>query len=257
MTAREQALPVDGYETNAEFLKAKYDEVALQLECAGLRCQLRQWDRPWRTGSCGTSQETMRMPAKHLRQRLETSEPALRRHQAVVEERLKASDASEVPFLDLLERCGLPAFDEQVLWLLFFMAVSPELRDAGDGAGMCIGDLLRVLCSKGIGDSMEARARFGVDAPLMAHHLVRMDRSGGKPSILDVELELPQRVVSWMSGDTHRYTDDSPCRVEWPTEEVDQVVLEDGVVGRLLRMVDHYEEFRGRRLDLGLADAAS
>ncbi len=268
MTAREQALPVDGYETNAAFLKAKYDEVALQLECAGLRRQLRQWDRPWSTGSCATSQETMRVPADHLRQRLETSELALRRHQAVVEERLTASDGSEVPFLDLLERCGLPVFDGQVLWLLFFMAVSPELRDqyeqlelgewdGHDGHGMCIGDLLRVLCSKGIGDSMEARSRFGVDAPLMAHHLVRMDRSGGKPSILDVELELPQRVVSWMSGDTHRYTDDSSCRVEWPTEEVDQVVLEDGVVGRLLRMVDHYEEFRARRLDLGLADAAS
>ena len=60
MTAREQvALPVDGYETNAEFLKAKYEEVALQLECAGLRGQLRQWDRPWSTGLCGTSQETM------------------------------------------------------------------------------------------------------------------------------------------------------------------------------------------------------
>ncbi len=179
-----------------------------------------------------------------------------------------ASDGSEVPFLDLLERCGLPVFDGQVLWLLFFMAVSPELRDqyeqlelgewdGHDGHGMCIGDLLRVLCSKGIDESMEARARFGVDAPLMAHHLVRMDRSGGKPSILDVELELPQRVVSWLSGDTHRYPNDSPCRVEWPTEAVEHVVMEGGVVGRLLRMVDHYEEFRGRRLDLGLADAAS
>ena len=69
MTAREQALPVDGYETNAAFLKAKYDEVALQLECAGLRRQLRQWDRPWSTGLCATSQETMRVPADHLRQR--------------------------------------------------------------------------------------------------------------------------------------------------------------------------------------------
>ena len=91
---------------------------------------------------------------------------------------------------------------------------------------------------------MEARARFGVDAPLIAHHLVQMGSFDGQPSILDVEMRLPQRVISWLSGDTHRYPNDSPCRVEWTTEAVEHVVMEDGVIGRLLRMVDHYDEFR-------------
>lgn len=203
-----------------------------------------------------------------MRQRMVATEQELRRQQEVVEARLKLTDASVVPFLGLLERCGVTVFDGQVLWLLFFMAVSPEVRDqyeqlelvelhGGHGHGMCIGDLLSVLCEKGIEESMEARARFGVDAPLIVHHLIDMDPFEGQPSILDLEVQLPQRVVSWMSGDTHRYPNDSPCRVEWTTEAVEHVVMEDGVVGRLLRMVDHYDEFRARRQDLGLADAAS
>ena len=269
MTAREQVvpLPVSGYEKNAEFLKAKYEEVALRLQCAGLRRKLRQRDRPSLQGSGEAAEEPT--PGDPLRQRMAASEQELKRQQGVVEARLDRSDASEVPFLGLLERCcGVTDFDGQVLWLLFFMALSPELRDQYEqlelgewdgrgGHGMCIGDLLRVLCNRGVDESMESRARFGVDAPLIAHHLVQMDSFDGKPSILDVEVRLPQRVVSWLSGDTHRYPNDSPCRVEWTTEAVEHVVMEDGVIGRLLRMVDHYEEFRARRQDLGLAEAAS
>ena len=60
MTAREQVvpLPVSGYETNAEFLKAKYEEVALRLQCAGLRRKLRQRDRPSLPGSGGAPQRS-------------------------------------------------------------------------------------------------------------------------------------------------------------------------------------------------------
>ena len=268
MTAREQAAPrpVGGYATNAEFLRAKYEEVALQLQCAELRRKLRRRDRPSLPGSSSAPEEPT--PGDPLRQRMGAAELELKRQQEIVETRLNRSDASGVPFLGLLERCcGVTDFDGQVLWLLFFMAVSPELRDQYEqldlgewdgrhGHGMCIGDLLRALCEKGVDESMEARARFGVDAPLIAHHLVQMDSCDG-PSILDVEVVLPQRVVSWLSGDTHRYPNDSPCRVEWTTEAVDHVVMEDGVIGRLLRMVDHYEEYCSRRQDLGLADAAS
>ncbi len=269
MTAAEQrAIPVRGYATNTEFLEAKFKEVALQLECAGLRRLLGQRSlRRWCTGLRSESEETI--PTENLQHQLEISEQERLRHRAVIEARLQASAPSVVPFLDLVERCGVTAFDRQVLWLLFFKAVSPESRDHYRQLGVetrrtegehevCIGDLLEILCSSGIGGTMQARARFRIDAPLMAHHLVRMDHfREERPSILDIGVHLPQRIVSWISGDTHRYPSDSPCLVEWPTEDVNRVVLDNGVVQRLLGMVDHYEEFRARRSELGLADGAS
>ncbi|NIS79598.1 MAG: hypothetical protein GTO14_05180, partial [Anaerolineales bacterium] len=62
---------------------------------------------------------------------------------------------------------------------------------------------------------MKARKHFSVDAPLLRHHLVKLGRDVEDcATILEVELELPQRVIGWISEDTNTYVVDSPFHIE-------------------------------------------
>ena len=230
MAAEQPLLRARGYKSNTGFLDAMLKEAILQLECGGLRRLVRQRSRRrWCSGLYIDPEGAI--PTEELRQRLDTSERELLRLGGVSEARLEASDPQVVPFLDLVRRCRLTPFDRQVLLLLFFRAVSPEFLDhyeelpyeqlepgtRGHAAEqeVRIRTLLEILCSSGIGRSFQALARFRADAPLIDCHLLRM---GGvneqRPSILDVEVHLRQRVLSWIGGDTLSFPGDDPCPEE-------------------------------------------
>ena len=228
MTAAAQPLlRARGYRSNTEFLDAMLKEAFLQLECGGLRRLVRQRSRRrWCSGLYIDPEGAI--PTEELRQRLDTSEHELLRFGGVSEARLEASDPQVVPFLDLVRRCRLTPFDRQVLLLLFFRAVSWEFRDhyeelepgtRGHGAQqeVRIRSLLEILCSSGIGVTMQAISRFRADAPLIDCHLLRMGRvNEQRPSVLEVEVHLRRRVLSWIGGETLSFPGDDPCPEEWP-----------------------------------------
>ena len=226
MTAAEQPLlRARGYRSNPEFLDAMLKEAILQLECGGLRRLVRQRSRRrWCSGLYIDPEGAI--PTEELRQRLDTSEHELLRFGGVSEARLEASDPQVVPFLDLVRRCRLTPFDRQVLLLLFFRAVSSEFRahyeelepaTRGHAAQqeVRIRTLLEILCSSGIGRTLQALARFKADAPLRDCYLLHM---GGvneqRPSVLEVEVHLRRRVLSWIGGDTLSFPGDDPCPEE-------------------------------------------
>jgi DNA polymerase III delta prime subunit len=267
MTAVEKApIPVQGYAENGEFLEAKFTEVTLQLECAALRRRLaaRGMQR-WMLGQ--RNEEESVIPEEELQQHLECTEGELLQHHSVVEARAAVSE--RIPFVELANRCELSSFDQRALWLLFFKASSPQFREqyeylemararSEDEEELRIGNLLELLSYTSIASTLRMRSRFSVDAPLFRHHLVRMSEwSADRPSILDVEIHLPQRIVSMISGDKERYISDSPCLVESPVEDIDHVVLDNGMMSRLLKMVDHHGELFAQRLQLGIGAGIS
>ena len=226
MTAAEQPLlRARGYRSNPEFLDAMLKEAILQLECGGLRRLVRQRSRRrWCSGLCIDPEGAI--PTEELRQRLDTSEHELLRFGGVSEARLEASDPQVVPFLDLVRRSRLTPFDRQVLLLLFFRAVSPEFLDHYEelkpatrgregGQEVRIRSLLEILCSSKTGVTIQALARFRADSPLIDCHLLRM---GGvneqRPSILEVEVHLRRRILSWIGGETLSFPGDDPCPEE-------------------------------------------
>ena len=229
MTALEsREIVVLPFTDNGEFLEAKFAEVMLQLECTALRRQLhRRGLKRWMSDE--RTEDPPALPAEQLERHLNVAERGLLQHRAISEARLEVSDAAVIPFLELVQRCKLTVFDQQALWLLFFKAVSPEFREhysfleihgrgtEGDEE-LRIGNLLELLTYTSVSATIRMRERFSVDAPLMVHHLVRMDSySQERPSILDADIHLPQRIIGFLSGDASRYLSDSPCLVERPT----------------------------------------
>ena len=206
-------------------------EAVLQLECGGLRRLVRQRNRRgWCARLCSDPEGAIQ--TEKLRQRLHTTERELLRIGGVSEARLEASNPQVVPFLDLARRCRLTPFDRQVLLLLLFRAVSPEfldhyeelgyeqlepgIRGQGGGQGVRIRSLMEILCSSRTGVTLQAISRFGPDAPLIDCHLLGMGRvHEHPPSILDIEVHLPRRVLSWIGGETLSFPVDDPCPEEW------------------------------------------
>ena len=227
--AAQPLLRVPSFKSNPEFLDAMLKEAILQLECCGLRRLLRQRSRRfWCAGLCIDPDGAI--ATEKLRQRLDISEHELLRLGGISEARLEASDPQVVPFLDLARRCRLTPFDRQVLLLLFFREVSPEFRDhyeglecvfepgtrgRGGGRKVRIRRLVEILCSSRTGVTIRAISRFRADAPLIDCHLLGM---GGvkeqPPSILDVEVHLRRRVLSWIGGDILSFPGDDPSPAE-------------------------------------------
>ena len=231
MTATVQSLlRVRGFQSNTEFLDEMLKEAILQLECGGLRRLVRQRSRRlWCSGLCSDPEGAI--PTEKLRQRLDTTELELLRLGGVAEARLEASDPQVVPFLDLVRRCRLTPFDRQVILLLFFRAVSPEFLDHYEeleygplgtgnpgprgGQEVRVRSLMEILCSSRTGVTIQAISRFRADAPLIDCHLLGMGPVNEQPpAILDVEVHLPRRVLSWIGGETLSFPGDELDPVE-------------------------------------------
>lgn len=256
---------------NQEFLAARLEEYQVLLRSAIVRLGTGATGDALAAGAGsarlgrprGCQTRTRRLP-RTLSPR-ETAYDQYRRLHATNELRLLASWHVALPFRGLAERCHLDAFDQDVLWLLFFKTVSPEFRQqyeqgefgrfGHEFAGeIYIGNLLQVLRPSALAAQLKASGHFSVGAPLMVHHLVRLNRQV-EQTILQVEVQLPQRVVAWIADDRNLYTIDCPFRVEQPLDRLDRVVLPDGQLRRVLALVEHQDACRQRRADLGVDEA--
>ena len=221
MTAleKELRLEVGPFADNGVFLVARHEETMAALRVAGLRREVEMREGRWNLEGHRRDDEDS-IPQEELGRHLDLAERELLRQRAVNEARLAASEEVDIPFRELVERCGLDAFDQQVLWLLLFKAVSPDFREqydrlelarfSGDSRDtLCIGNALQILCPGGILSDLDRRRHFATGAPLLRHHLVRLQNgialideceqicgvnSGELPEVL-VELERTDGIV--------------------------------------------------------------
>ena len=118
---------------------------------------------------------------------------------------------------------------------------------------MCIGNVMQILCPGRFASQMDMRRHFSVEGRLFVHHLVRMEAGSlDRSSILEVELEMPQQVVAWITADTNRYYIDCPFEVEWPEDSLDSLVLPSCTIQQVLALVENYDEYRTTRERLGM-----
>jgi MoxR-like ATPase len=196
--------------------------------------------------------------------RLHQAERAHQAARALNDARLTASTAVRLPFVDMAASCQLDRFEQDVVWLLFFKTVSPDFRLQYDAAELgqfgnellpeiYIGNLLQLLLPGQLSRQLAACRHFSLDAPLLAHHLVRQARQV-QNSILEVELELPHRVVAWISDDHRSYSIDCPFVVERPQDRLEQVVLRPELMQQALQLVEQFDSSRQQRELLGLGD---
>ena len=253
MTAVQKEMRFEGHPfgDNQEFLQAKHDEVMAALRVAGVRAHVETRQARWDLKG-STRDEEDHVSLELLQRRGEQTEREFLQLRAVNEARLAVSSGVDLPFRDLVDRCRMDLFDQQVLWLLVFKAVSPDFRERYDQLGLarfsgdsrdtlCIGNVLQILCPDGILSDLERRRHFATDAPLVRHHLVRLEfASTDVASILEFELAVPQRIVGWITGDTNQYLNDSPFEVEWPTEDLDCVVLPEELLQRVVSLVERH-----------------
>lgn len=258
------ALP---FRDNLEFLEAKLAEYTLLLECAVLRqatqkeevrASVEELPRQAAPGLDADEQ------ADCLKERLGKRAEEHLLLKAHNEGRLRCSGHVDLPFNNMAVRCGIDGFEQDVLWLLFFKTVSPDFRQRYEEANfnrfghefvqeIYIGNILQLLCPGSLSAQMEACRHFAVDAPLLAHHLVRFGRDVQEcPSILQVELQIPQRVVTWISKDENTYAIDCPFRVERPEDRLEKVVLPQEQLDHVLSLVTHHETYLQKSKEWGL-----
>ncbi|MBW2059344.1 MAG: ATP-binding protein [Deltaproteobacteria bacterium] len=202
----------------------------------------------------------------------ELLEETVKRYEAirlVNEQRLALPASVRFPFEDLVEQCRLSRFEQSVVWLLFFKAVSPDFRQKYEDSAintvghetnpeLYIGNLLQILCPGSLRDQLEARKYFSVDAPLLRYHLVKLGRDVEDcATILEVELELPQRVIGWITEDNNTYVVDSPFHVECPETSLSQVVLPQEDIGRVLALIENHDAYVQKRRELRLDETIS
>jgi AAA+ superfamily predicted ATPase len=253
---------VEAFAGNGAFLEAKFEEIRLSLRSAGLRRQMEKEQMSGIEGEWNKEEETLSLD--QVQRELDLVEKRLLETQARNKNRLANSEKVEIPWRDLVEQCQLEPIAQQILWLLFFNAVSPEFRTLYQGARldrfgnensmyMCVGNVLQILCSGAIMQQMEVRRHFSVEAPLIVHHLMELDdRSMRMGSILEAEVAIAPRVIGWINGDPHRYLGDSLFQVEMPSESLEQVVLPSEMLERVLALVEHFDRYREQRARLGL-----
>lgn len=248
-----QAFP---FADNEDFLQTQYDQVRLQIRCAGLRRHLERWE----LDGPGDGKKSH----GQLTHDLDLSEREYLRLQAQVDSRLGISDPIDIPWTRLVEQCALDTVAQQILWLLFFAAVLPDFRELLhhwelDEAGsrsdreLNVATLLQILRPGPFSKQMEVRKHFSMDAPLVAQHLIKLDDFAARTSsILAVDVEIDPRIIAWISGDDNRYVGESFLHIERPQNALDQVVLPNETLQQVLSLLTQYDRYKDKRVQLGL-----
>jgi len=267
------------FSDNTEYLEAKREEMTLLIECASLRRAIEVVEAQHPNGNDFLRKHGPRAdgaekvePGRQVSEMKKALEEKVRKYEAVRlenEGRLALPRGKRFPFEDLVEQCRLTRFEQDVVWLLFFKAVSPDFRQKYEDGGLntvghethselYIGNLLQILCPGSLREQLEARRYFSVDAPLLRHHLVKLGRAVEDcATILEVELELPQRVIGWITEDSNTYVVDSPFHVECPETSLSQVVLPQEHIDRVLALLENHDAYVEKRRELRLDETIS
>jgi len=270
----EAAKTVTPFTDNVEFLHTKSQEALLLLERASL---IRNASSPGGNGNGvnGSAQGRVHqqwLPAVRMdsangdgtSDALDDANGRLTALRELTCRRLERSGPATIPFVSLVRKFDLDEVAQDVIWLLFFKATSPEFRqkfrklqlaDLG-GSGndqMCVGDILSVLYPGDYRSQLAARGLFGSERPLMGRYLLRAPfGTHDRFSILELDLILSTRIIHWITADKNQYAAEMPFTIDRPKTELSQVVLPGSVIDPVLRLVERYDEYVGLRKSIGM-----
>lgn len=180
--------------------------------------------------------------------------------EARIAARLAASrQAQSVPAAErLAENYGLSRFELDLL----FVALAPGLelrfadlydRLAYKYRGRTVDTALAILCDS-FAEKVAARRHFMLDAPLVLHHLllIERDRYRAEEDVLSLELKLPRRVMNMLLGaDAIDESLASFSKLVEPTVALDQVVLDPAIKQQVVRRVEYHAQYLEARRKWG------
>lgn len=152
----------------------------------------------------------------------------------------------------------LDSFERDLLTLALAPSLDLHFADLMDKVaykyrGRSVDTALTILCDS-VAEKVAARRYFMLDATLIKHHLILMerDRWRGEEDILSLDLKLPRRVLNLVLGaDAVDESLVSFSKLIEPVVDLSQVVLPEEQKRRVLRLVSHHAEFLRKRSEWG------
>lgn len=150
----------------------------------------------------------------------------------------------------LAEEYGLSRFELDLLIVALAPGLELRFADLYDRIaykyrGRTVDTALTILCEN-FAQKVAARRYFMLDAPLVMHHLLFMerDRYRNEEDILNLELKLPRRVMNLMLGaDAIDESLASFSKLIEPTVSMEQVVLDPNLKQQVLGRVKHHAQY--------------
>ena len=157
-------------------------------------------------------------------------------------------------FFELSEKLGLDPFERDVLLLLFMHGFDPVTfnlfqkieEDSRARYGIRIGLLLEILCPA-FRDQLTNKTYFGLEGALRKNQLLfdYLGMMDGNESVMDERISIHQRVAHYIMGDETVYHPMLRCtRSEEPSACLEQMVMGDDILARVLEQVDAFDRFR-------------
>jgi len=244
------------FANNAEFLEEKYREYVLLAERSALMGKTRRsGNGTGGNGNGGTPKE--QLVPEFMRKTAEY-ENARKRN----DERLLVSVDCSLPFVTLARNCGLDDTARHILWILFFRAVALDFERVSTGLAeaddlmsrekdFLARDIVRLLAPGSLDEQMKTARYFGVESPLIRHHLIET-YSYGAQTFLDIEVSIPMRVAKYIANDDTEYDLNSAFIVERPEVPLSFVVLPEDQKERITTFIENYEASLRRQEETGL-----
>lgn len=241
---------------NAEFLDEKFREYVLLAERSVLMGKARRAGNE--TGGNGNGGTPKEQPFAELMRKTAEYETTRKRNG----ERLLVSGDCSLPFETLARNCGLDDTARHILWILFFRAVALDFEGVSTGLAEAddlmsrekdfrARDVVRVLAPGSLDEQMKTARYFGVESPLIKHHLIET-YSFGAQTFLDIEVSIPMRVAKYIADDDTEYDLNSAFLVERPEVPLSFVVLPEDQKERITTFIENYEASLRRQEEAGL-----
>ena len=246
---------VQPFVSNEEFLEEKFREYLLLIRRSILRAK-----------TTGSRIQTAGNPKNNsTKGRLAADQEKTTREYETMRtknaERMLVSGDCHLPFAALARSYELDEIAEHILWLLFFHAVAPDFevsRSSAEtedfitkGKDLYIRDIVRLLAPGSLGSQMAVADYFGVESPLVRHHLVEV-YPGWARSFLDIEVNIPARVVKYIADNETEYEANNAFIVERPDIPLDFVVLPEDQKKSIQTFIDNYEKSLEKQAETGL-----
>lgn len=204
--APEQLRP---FADNTEFLAMKLEETLLKLQLTSLAQALEQQIGP---KEIRPRYALYRPATKHLIEKVEVGQQHYQQLRACNDRRLELSEDTDVPFRQVVENYDLDEIEQEVVWILFFKAVSVVFRRAYQDAGLfavrkepddlvCVGSLLQLLSANPVAQ-INLLHYFRPAGQLCRRGVVCLERgaaNGGSPA-LETRLYLDEKVRGRVIG---------------------------------------------------------
>lgn len=232
---------IQPFKDNAEFLEEMFREYLLLIECSSLKRNRGRGEKRVAKGADLTAKASQYEQLHRENYR-----------------RLRVSDECALPFISLINNCGLNETARHILWLLFFQGVAPDFDMVAEMKSLATGDrqlrardIVRILAPKSLDEQMKISGHFGADSPLVKYRLIEMDTYEAK-TFLDIGLNIPARVAKYIAKDNTEYDLDNAFIIERPDVPLSFVVLPEDQKNKILTFIENHHRSMKKQEELGL-----